>query len=141
MKTYVSSILVSAVPKARQEYNRYRGWKTPSNEDPEDGGFMFENRKGNSNHKKHKGYISWLPYLEFMAQFTAVGGAEGKPAHQQRVMAELAELVKKLEALKVFFTTDIFLKCSFEERDLLQEQSRLMTQYVNVLESRIALFK
>ena len=141
MKTYVSSLLVSAMPMTRLEYNNYRGWLIPIDEDPEDAGFLLENHKGNSNHSKHKGYISWLPLQEFKAQYTEVDNAEGQPAYKQRVLAELTELLKKLGALKAFFNSDLFLKCSQTERALLQQQCRLMTSYTDVLESRLVLMK
>ena len=141
MKTYVSSLLISAEPMNRGNYNQYRSWTIPQDQDPTDEGFLIENFKGNANHPNHKGYITWLPYLEFMAQYTEVPYAIGKPSYQQRVLAEHTELVKKLTALKAFFETDFFLKCSQTERLLLQEQCRAMTAYSNMLDSRIDLFK
>ena len=46
----------------RGDYNEYRGWKCPKNENPDDTGFMVEYQVGGaSNHPNHEGYISWSP--------------------------------------------------------------------------------
>lgn len=126
---------------SRQDYNSYRGWALPADEEPTDQGYLLENPKGVSNHANHKGYVSWLPYREFEADHTLVEGAEGKPAHEQRVLAELSELQKKLKALVEFTKTDKYLLLPFTDRNHLQEQCRVMTSYVFVLEARIARFK
>ncbi len=56
----IKAILSS--PMARLEYNNYRGWKLPSDENGSDEGFLVEYLEGGaSNHENHKGYISWSP--------------------------------------------------------------------------------
>ena len=46
----------------RKEYNDYRGWTVPDDENPEDEGYLVEYVDSpNSNHPNHKGYISWSP--------------------------------------------------------------------------------
>lgn len=51
-----------AWPMKRGEYNRYRGWETPADEDPEDPGYLVEYADGGKpNHEQHSGYISWSP--------------------------------------------------------------------------------
>lgn len=60
----VSSLL--ATPMNRGDYNTYRGWNIPENENPLDEGFLVE--QINSvvcNDSRHLGYISWLPKQEF----------------------------------------------------------------------------
>lgn len=46
----------------RAEYNAYRGWELPSNEDGADEGFLVEYLDGGkANDFRHQGYISWSP--------------------------------------------------------------------------------
>ena len=51
-----------ARPMTRGEYNKYRGWKIPIDEDPSEAGFLIEYVEGgDSNHTNHSNYISWSP--------------------------------------------------------------------------------
>ena len=46
----------------RQEYNDYRGWELPADENGSDEGYLVEYLDGGqANHPNHKGYISWSP--------------------------------------------------------------------------------
>lgn len=59
---YVGTKLVNAHPMTRLEYNDYRGWDLPADEEGSDKGFLVEYLDGGKpNHKNHKGYISWSP--------------------------------------------------------------------------------
>ncbi len=50
----------------RLDYNIYRGWELPSNENGSDEGYLVEYLDGGeSNHPEHKGYISWSPKAQF----------------------------------------------------------------------------
>lgn len=51
MKTYIGTKIIEANPMTRGDYNIFRGWKIPENENPEDGGYLV---------KYPDGYISWL---------------------------------------------------------------------------------
>ncbi len=49
-------------PMTRGEYNKYRGWEIPENENPNDDGYLVEYLDSpNKVHENHKGYISWSP--------------------------------------------------------------------------------
>jgi hypothetical protein len=66
MKNYIGTKKLRAVPMNKEEYNKYRGWKTPSDEDPKEEGMLVEYENGGTpNHKDHKGYISWSPKRVF----------------------------------------------------------------------------
>lgn len=52
MKAYIGTKNISAKPMNRGEYNIYRGWKIPENEDPKDEGYLV---------KYADGYESWSP--------------------------------------------------------------------------------
>ena len=41
MKDYIGVKVVAAEPMSRGEYNAYRGWKIPSDENPEDEGYQL----------------------------------------------------------------------------------------------------
>lgn len=59
---YVGYKLITAKPMNRQEYNDYRGWQLPDDENGADEGFLVEYIDGGkSNHPDHIGYISWSP--------------------------------------------------------------------------------
>lgn len=62
MKLYSGSKQVHARPMNRGEYNAYRGWEVPADENPADEGYLVEYVDGGkSNHPAHAGYISWSP--------------------------------------------------------------------------------
>ena len=61
-KTYEGTKRVHARPMTRGEYNAYRGWEVPADENPADDGYLVEYLDGGkSNHPNHAGYISWSP--------------------------------------------------------------------------------
>ncbi len=62
MKKYIGTKLLKAKPMTRGEYNAYRGWTLPKNENPTDEGYLVEYRDGGvPNDTRHAGYISWSP--------------------------------------------------------------------------------
>ena len=62
MKSFIGTKMVLARPMGRGEYNAYRGWVCPADENPEDEGFLVEYVDGGkANHPAHAGYISWSP--------------------------------------------------------------------------------
>ena len=80
-KTYEGTKRVHAHPMNRGEYNAYRGWEVPADENPADDGYLVEYLDGGkSNHPGHAGYISWSPkdvfersYKELPATTTSQG--------------------------------------------------------------------
>jgi hypothetical protein len=66
MKKYIGVKIVEVKPMARGDYNKYRGWELPSDEDGDEDGYLVEyTNGGQSNHPNHKGYISWSPKKQF----------------------------------------------------------------------------
>lgn len=62
MKNYIGIKRIKAKPMNRLEYNEYRGWELPADEDGADEGMLVEYLDGGkSNHPNHEGYISWSP--------------------------------------------------------------------------------
>lgn len=56
MKQYIGVKSIKARPMNRGDYNKYRGWQIPADENPEDEGFLVEYPDG---------YISWSPKKQF----------------------------------------------------------------------------
>lgn len=56
MKDYIGVKVVTAEPMSRGKYNEYRGWKIPSDENPEDEGYHI---------RYPDGYESWCPKKQF----------------------------------------------------------------------------
>lgn len=52
MKKYIGTKMLQATPMNRGDYNKYRGWTIPSNENPNDEGYLVEYEDG---------YQSWTP--------------------------------------------------------------------------------
>lgn len=62
MKSYIGTKRIMAQPMNRKDYNDYRGWEVPADENPLDEGFLVEYPDGGTaNHPAHAGYISWSP--------------------------------------------------------------------------------
>ena len=56
---------VNAKPMTRQEYNDFRGWQLPENENGADEGYLVEYQDGEPNTAEYQGYVSWLPKERF----------------------------------------------------------------------------
>lgn len=56
MKKYIGTKIIKAEAMTRGEYNTFRGWKIPEDENPADEGFIVEYSDG---------YISWSPKKQF----------------------------------------------------------------------------
>jgi hypothetical protein len=66
MKTYIGAKIIQAKPMNRADYNVYRGWELPSNENGADDGYLVEYMDGGkANDSRHVGYISWSPAEQF----------------------------------------------------------------------------
>lgn len=67
--------LVDAKPMNRLDYNKYRGWELPADENGDDEGYLVEYLDGGvSNHPNHKGYISWSPKDVFIKSYRPTNG-------------------------------------------------------------------
>lgn len=62
-KKYTGTKTLLAWPMTRGEYNAYRGWTVPQDENPEDPGYLVEytDNPTTPNHPDHANYISWFP--------------------------------------------------------------------------------
>jgi hypothetical protein len=74
MTFYVGTKAVDGTPMNRADYNTYRGWLLPEDEDGSDEGFLVEYADGGTkNHPSHKGYISWSPKDMFEKSYFKTG--------------------------------------------------------------------
>ena len=76
MALHIGTKLVELLPMTRQEYNNYRGWQLPKDEQhlASEPGFLVEYVDGGrANDKRHKGYISWSPADVAKASYKASG--------------------------------------------------------------------
>ena len=69
MKRYRALKRVNATPMTRQEYNDYRGWTLPEDENGADEGYLTEDIDGPINTNEFMGYVSWTPKKMFDDQF------------------------------------------------------------------------
>lgn len=51
MKQYIATKPIEAKPMTRGDYNEYRGWTIPDDENPCDEGYLI---------KRNDGYVTWL---------------------------------------------------------------------------------
>ena len=70
---------VNAKPMTRQEYNDFRGWQLPENENGADEGYLVEYQDGEPDTAEYQGYVSWSPKEQFESsyQYPSVGMSFG----------------------------------------------------------------
>ena len=74
MTMYLGTKKLLARPMNLLAYNKYRGWKLPEDENPEEVGYLVEyTSDGKPNHTAHKGYISWSPKGAFEGAYRKNG--------------------------------------------------------------------
>ena len=70
MQQHIGTKVISSTPMTRAEYNEYRGWQLPANEDGTDAGYLVEYQDGGKpNDDRHTGYISWSPKAQHDAAY------------------------------------------------------------------------
>lgn len=134
MNKYLGTKEVLAKPMTRGEYNDYRGWQIPENEDPNDQGYLIEYQDGGkSKDSRHAGYISWSPADVFNRAYAPID------TWLDRVKQEQAELQVKLDALDK--TLNVERKPDFitdQQWIYMTRQQFHMRQYNQILKDRIA---
>lgn len=112
---YVSSKIVTAWSEARQDVPGYAV-------------------------KYEDGYTSWSPAPQFEAASVALGQIGHLPPHEQRVVAEHAQLADRLTKLRAFLKTPLFESLPIQIRQLRQVQADAMEIYAEALCEIIATF-
>lgn len=135
MNRFIGTKEVLARPMSRGEYNAYRGWTVPADENPDDAGHLVEYVDGGaSNHPDHAGYISWSPQDVFERAYKPID------TPKQRVELELAQLNERLGKLEKFIDSESFSTLATEQAGLLRKQASLMRQYATVLSDRLGIW-
>ena len=57
MVAFAGASLVHAATMTRQEYNDYRGWQLPEDENGADVGYILEDREGQKNTEQLDGFV------------------------------------------------------------------------------------
>lgn len=138
MNKFIGVKQIEAKPMTRGEYNAYRGWTIPADENPKDEGYLV---------KYNDGYISWSPKKQFEEAYSEI---KENPLYdtallmksndfKERFQAEYIQLKIRYKGLKAMLekykagTLPFKPKCSYE---LLFTQLVHMENYINVLEER-----
>lgn len=138
MQTYIGSKIVNAIPMNRLQYNNFRGWVLPSNENGEDEGYLVEYTDGGSPNTPHyKGYVSWSPKIQFENAYKVISIPENLLPYQQRVVIEYQILARNRAALNVFINSELFDSVDSLEQNRMEKQSQLMYELERVLQQRI----
>jgi hypothetical protein len=75
MKTFIGTKLVKMLAMTRAEYNAFRGWELPANENGADDGYLVEYLDGGKpNTPQYAGYVSWSPKAQADAAYRPVTG-------------------------------------------------------------------
>ena len=74
MQQFIGTKLIKAEPMNRLDYNNFRGWNLPEDEDGSDEGYLVEYLDGGKpNIETHDGYVSWSPKEQFEKAYQANG--------------------------------------------------------------------
>jgi hypothetical protein len=104
MLQYIGVKRLQGKPMTLGEYNTYRGWKIPDDEDPNRLGYLVEYQGSDSNHPDHVGYISWTPKEVLEDAYLQLTGDGTKITHDV-VTAFMGELVSTQYDDKTTLTT------------------------------------
>lgn len=72
---YIGTKMINAEPMTRQQYNDFRGWELPADENGDDEGYLVEYLDGGKpNTTTHAGYVSWSPKEQFDNAYRKTSG-------------------------------------------------------------------
>lgn len=73
MQTFYGTKKIQAKPMNRLDYNMFRGWQLPADENGLDEGYLVEYLDGGKpNTATHVGYVSWSPKEQFEAEYQPI---------------------------------------------------------------------
>ena len=141
MEEYIGTKIVKAEPMNLGDYNNYRGWTIPEDEDPEREGYLV---------KYPDNYISWSPKEIFEEAYVRTENnklaitakAMNSKDFKDRFKAEYKQLTIRAEGLSNMLdkmkngTLEFTPKCSYE---ILNRQLEYMKDYKGVLEERASI--
>uniref|UniRef100_A0AAU6VZV7 Uncharacterized protein n=1 Tax=Pseudomonas phage Arace01 TaxID=3138526 RepID=A0AAU6VZV7_9VIRU len=132
--TYLGTKVIHAVAMTRAEYNKYRGWELPADENGDDNGYLVEYADGGApNVEGHPGYVSWSPRDVFEKAY-------GTPVRQtpetlaDRIFAEKSWVTEKTLKLSLILNDpEQVAKLDEVELQMMRDQLEHMLDYTNVL--------
>lgn len=128
LKRYITTKEVLAAPMTRGEYNAYRGWEVPADENPADEGYLVEyiNSTGTKNHPEHNGYFSWSPKNVF-----DTCSERAYEPWQKRLIEEYNQLTSRCAALEAY------LMGQESPQPIMERQLELMEELQAILGARL----
>jgi hypothetical protein len=130
---YTGTKTLFATPMNRADYNVYRGWGLPADEDGTDEGYLVEYTDGGeANHPDHAGYISWSPKEQFDNAYDLSGNA------LERLKIELEDLTIRIDGLIAYTGTDRHMSLHKNAQRDLRMQLKCMREYSVIMNRRIA---
>ena len=74
MKQYIGTKIINAKPMNKDDYNFFRKWELPEDENPLDEGYLVEYLDGGqANTSEYTGYVSWSPKDVFERAYKSSG--------------------------------------------------------------------
>ena len=131
MVSFTCHKTVKAVPMNRKDYNDLRGWSVPSNENPEDEGYLMEYQDdGHKNVEGFDGYISWSPKDVFEK------GYRLSETFTDRLKIEMEDLGVKLQKLEDFLSSSKSESLEETQKRLMKIQLCAMVTYYGTVRTR-----
>lgn len=138
MQKYIGVKRIEARPMTRGDYNIYRGWQIPADENPADEGYLVKYRDG---------YESWSPKEIFEEAYVVENNAPllatvfdmKSPDYKKRFEAEYRQLRIRYEGLKRMCEKWDARELDFTPtcpRAIYDKQMAAMVDYLSVLEVR-----
>lgn len=134
MVSFTCHKTVKAVPMNRKDYNDLRGWSVPSDENPEDEGYLVEYQDdSHKNVEGFDGYISWSPKDVFEK------GYRLSETFTDRLKNEMEDLEEKCEKLEDFLSSSKSENLEEIHKNLLSIQLYAMVAYYGAVRTRYEL--
>lgn len=131
MVSFTCHKTVKAVPMNRKDYNDLRGWSVPSDENPEDEGYLVEYQDdSHKNVEGFDGYISWSPKDVFKK------GYRLSETFTDRLKIEMEDLDEKCQKLDDFISSSKFDSLEETHKSLLKTQFCVMAAYYGTVRTR-----
>lgn len=137
MKKYIGTKEINAIPMNRQEYNDFKGWELPDDEDGTDEGYLVEYVDGGkANTPQYNGYVSWSPKDVFERAYKSI------ETPLDRLYIEHNELLDRYNKLVLFLGRKDAIQVAGDMQVALMEEQKIeMKDYLLTLRTRIELMK
>jgi hypothetical protein len=134
-QTYIGTKVIHAIPMTLGDYNNFRSWTLPGEENPNAPGYLIEyaDGVGEPNMPHITGYVSWTPKSVFENSYHLVVKAD----FFDRLQTEHTELETKLAALETYRLGEAIHTLPTNQQILLHQQAGYMREYLDTLTKRI----